>query len=447
MNLFIRCSVLIGNLRGNLIHLFAGNLLWASLKIAVLRMITNATAIIISIMLANGLGAQGYGVYVYAVSLISLLALLNEFGTPTVIQRSAAAHLVQSNWLYLRAMLLRFSQIIVLVTIALSALSLWIVWLVAERLSVHQLHTFLYLLLLLPCIALRKILTEALRGLGYVMASQITGQVIPSVLLLVAISFFSWIGGGVKSPQHAALLSVMVGIVSLCIAGIFLFRRLPTPFWQGTLVYDTQKWVREAVPFILLTGAAFINAKIDIFMLGFFRPVDEIGVYRIAVEASLLVLMGLQIVNTVIAPQITTIYLQNKIQELQKLIRTSARIAFVFALCVSLATFVFGKEIILWLVGDEFADAYATILILNIGTLVAAASGSVVLLAKMTHHEADAMRSLGMSIVLNIILNIGLIPRYGINGAAIATTMSMIFRNVYLYYIIKSSINIKSRIF
>jgi len=69
---------------------------------------------------------------------------------------------------------------------------------------------------------------------------------------------------------------------------------------------------------------------------------------------------------------------------------------------------------------------------LSVGQLINAATGSVGLLLIMTGYERDAAICVGISAVLNVVLNATLIPKWGLTGAAIATTSSMMVWNILL---------------
>jgi len=79
--------------------------------------------------------------------------------------------------------------------------------------------------------------------------------------------------------------------------------------------------------------------------------------------------------------------------------------------------------------GDSYIQGWGALAILSIGQLVNAATGSVGVLLTMTGHERYMVVSAGLSAILNIVLNTILIPLWGLNGAALATTISLIFIN------------------
>jgi len=89
------------------------------------------------------------------------------------------------------------------------------------------------------------------------------------------------------------------------------------------------------------------------------------------------------------------------------------------------------------MLGQEFAIAKTTLLILLVGQVVNVMSGSVGFILQMTGKEKIYQNILLLALVCNIVLNILLIPKFGIEGAAIASTFSLLFWNLssvlYIY--------------
>ena len=85
--------------------------------------------------------------------------------------------------------------------------------------------------------------------------------------------------------------------------------------------------------------------------------------------------------------------------------------------------------------------------ILCIGQLVNASVGSVGVLLDMTGNEKDSAGAIGLGAGANVALNALLIPRYGVEGAAIATATSIVIRNILLSVRVRQRLNISPTIF
>jgi len=80
--------------------------------------------------------------------------------------------------------------------------------------------------------------------------------------------------------------------------------------------------------------------------------------------------------------------------------------------------------------GEEFTGGIAPLIILSIGSILNALCGPVMYLLSMTGFEKTARNIIVIASAFNIALNLFLIPRYGILGAAYATSICTVLWNV-----------------
>lgn len=406
-----------------------------------------ASSLALSMLLTRWLDLEGYGIYIYAVALISLLGMLGQMGAPTLIMREAALGEVQGNWAYLRALLFCSVRMTTLMATLLMTLSFCLLWFLPGQFPEQQIETLIWLLWLLPFMVFRRIVAATLRGLHKVIISQTVDKIIAPVLLLLVLGFLFVLFPQTHHPQYVALTQLVVGIVVTCMACFVLWRQLPKVFWQEKTDYGYAQWLRATLPFMLISGSALIITQTDILMLGFFQPIEQAGIYRIAAYISALVLLGQQVIVSLIAHPVAKMYVQKNRQPLQRFITINTRLAFAFALCVAFVLFIFGQDIIVIIFGAGFSTAATSLKILLVGALVSVAMGPVGLLVNMAGYEKYALRFLLYGALLNILLNALLIPVWGMVGAALATATSLSLRNVLLYRTLKIKTGIDSHVF
>ena len=101
---------------------------------------------------------------------------------------------------------------------------------------------------------------------------------------------------------------------------------------------------------------------------------------------------------------------------------------------------IFGGYWLLGLYGPGYNEAYPTLLILIFGQFVNVATGAVGYLLILTKNEKYTIIGMGVSVVINISLNLMLIGDYGIEGVAVATALSLAAWNlIMLYYLVKKT--------
>lgn len=226
---------------------------------------------------------------------------------------------------------------------------------------------------------------------------------------------------------------IFLSLISLLIVLGFQFFLLRQTFdseiYSVKAIYKIREWIKVALPLLLGTTFLMLLNQTDILMIGAMINPQSVGIYSAATKTAIWVSFILEAVNTVIAPVFTTLYTQGNREELKKLIATVAHWIFWPSLVVAIFVIVFAKQI-LGVFGSEFAAAQWEMIILMIGQLVNAGSGSVGLLMMMTGHQNQCTLIFGFSAAINLVLNFILIPNFGSMGAAIATAITMIMWNI-----------------
>jgi len=189
-----------------------------------------------------------------------------------------------------------------------------------------------------------------------------------------------------------------------------------------------KKILLESVPLMLTGSVFFILGWTDNIMIGILRTEAEVGIYDIAFKISSLAAIVLLSINAIQAPIFAELYSKREMQKLQRHIFKSTKILFYTSLPVTVACILI-PEYLLGIFGDEFKTATLTLTILAIGNFVNSITGSIGILLQMTGRQNKYNQIILSAAILSVILNIILIPRYGILGAAIASTTAKILQN------------------
>lgn len=188
-------------------------------------------------------------------------------------------------------------------------------------------------------------------------------------------------------------------------------------------------------PMLITASATLTISYMDFLMLGYYVPEAQIGYYTISTKLAQATVFILASVNAVSAPKFSELFHADKKEELRLLVVRTTRIILLLSLPVTVFLIVFGNQV-LQVFGAEFVNGYIALVFLALAKIVSAACGSVGYLLNMTNHQKVYRNITLVSCCLNIILNIILIPDWGINGAAFATMISIMFNNlVALVYI------------
>lgn len=409
-----------------------------------IQVLNRVLTLALGIVLARGLGVEGYGTYAYAFAIMSLLMVVAEAGVPRLLLREVAAAHGQKRWGLLRGALIRAGQFVLLASVSVSVVGLLVLLAIADRLSAAQFYTTLLMLLVLPLAALTKTIASAMRGLHRVVVGQSVDMLLRPLLVLAGVGSIFLLAPALRQPQYAMAAQLAAAGVVLLVGGWILSRYLPTASRFEPVEYRSRQWLKSALPFTLIGGAGIINNQADIIMLGWFGSAAEVGIYRVAVQGATLVAFGLLSANAVIAPHFARLYAQGETEKLQRLVTASARVVLLATLPLALGLVFAGDTIVTWVFGAEFAASHLPLAILALGQLGNAAFGSVGLLLNMTGNENQVARIVLQTALLNVVLNSLLIPFYGMSGAAVASTISLLIWNALLFLRVGKSLGINS---
>jgi O-antigen/teichoic acid export membrane protein len=98
---------------------------------------------------------------------------------------------------------------------------------------------------------------------------------------------------------------------------------------------------------------------------------------------------------------------------------------------------------LLWLFGPKFEQGYPVMLILVVGFLFRSSMGPAEFLLNMLGEQTLCAAVLATTAVLNIALNLALVPAFGLIGAATATSMSLVTAALLNYLVVSRRLDIE----
>ena len=401
---------------------------------------------VLTIILARTLGPEQYGIYGFTLALVSLIAIPAQMGLPNLVVRETAKARVNEDWALMRGIWLWATRYIAVSSLLLFSLVGLGLVVFGYRMSDHRLEALIIAMPLIPLVALGNVRGAALRGLRRVVLGQLPEKVIRTVTLIALSLVFLWsVGKDGFNASNALVLYVAAAAVAFVTGAWMLRQAKPLAVRQKSSVrFMASEWRRAVVPLALISGLQLLNSSADILLLGLLRSDAEVGIYRVAVQLANLVIFGLGAINMVLHPHIAALHSEGKREELQRLTVLSARVIFVLALPPVLIFLFFGGWLITTIFGESYAPASMALGILAVGQLVNAGMGSVGALLNMTGHERDTARGMFAAFAVNIVLNLLLIPQFGIEGAATATAVAFVLWNVILWRLVWKRLRINS---
>ena len=164
--------------------------------------------------------------------------------------------------------------------------------------------------------------------------------------------------------------------------------------------------------------------RADVLIVGYFLPAKMVGIYGIVRRFTPFIVLPLEAFNNIFAPIISDLFTKQKMMELEQQFKTVARWIFISSVPI-FTLLVFYSETILSIFGRDFVVGYQVMIILCLGQIINAASGSAGFMLMMTGRPLVNTFNSAFLCVANICLSLYLTPRYGIIGAAFASAFSI----------------------
>ena len=418
--------------------LFSSKLVQGAGSVFALRIVSVGLSFISRLILSRALGSAGIGIINYCLAWISVFLIFTTMGFDRVIIREVSA--AQSDNRYdIAAGVLRIGIIVpfmlallvMIGAIVLALPSVGILSIASQTGMAGIVDTWVLLIifmLAIPFRTLTMIFQSAMRTLGFVGKSETPENFIQPLLyiIMVGIGWYFW-------HSNLPLLYVVSGyLVVVIVTSLYSFYMLynitPDTIRNTKPTYHLRQWMLDAVPLLFVSGMSVINSRADIIMIGLFNGVESVGVYSTAAQLGWYVVFPLVAANTALAPRFASLYRQNKMTALQSLVTRSSRMVLIATLVIALVYIVWGKWL-LGIFGTEFEAGYTALIIIALGQVLNTTTGSVGVLLMMTNHSWAAGLGVAASAIVNIILNLFFIPAYGIEGAAVATLVSIVIWN------------------
>lgn len=190
---------------------------------------------------------------------------------------------------------------------------------------------------------------------------------------------------------------------------------------------EFKKIFRFSLPVSATGLAAFVLAYIDILLLGHFFSAREVGIYSAASPTSRLVMAFSSALYAVMLPSISEINAKHDIIELKKYVKYAYRLSIGILVPVTIVSVFFSSTIVTTLFGASYAAAARPFEILVVGTAFLGIFTLNSSIFQGMGRPKIPMVILTFTAVSDVALNLVLIPRFEIMGAAYSSTLSFVF--------------------
>ena len=397
----------------------AKNTLWLSFGEVTGRFLR----VIIIFFAARILGVAAWGTFSYMTSLAAILTIFADIGVSTVLIREVSKDKTKKNELFSTTLLIKAILVllgfifIVFGSQLITGINLptGLIWATALLFLFDSLRRF------------GSALFRAEEKMEYEAIINIFTQIV-----IVAAGFIVLFTQA--SPSRLALAYAGGSAIGLLVTGYILresISQIRTSFNKDLI----KPLLSAAWPMTLSTVFGMLLINIDVIMIGWFESAESVGLYTAAQKPiSFLYLLPALIVGGLF-PTLSKYAKSNK-EKFRAVMEDGVGVILTLALPIVVGIVMLSSGLIDLVYGEEFLGSAGPLSVLSLSILITFPA-TVIIHAIFAHHKEKKMVPIWLGgVLINIALNLVLIPRLGIIGAAWASLITQLFTNGTLWILV-----------
>jgi O-antigen/teichoic acid export membrane protein len=408
--------------------------------IFIIRVLSAALAYFSQVLLARWMGGSDYGVYVYVWTWVLLLGSMMDFGISSSAQKIIPEYRTRGEHALLRGFLAGSRWMTFAVSSVVSVLLAGLVKLLSPWLGAGEVVPLYIGCVTLPAFVVANTQDGIARSHDW-MRLGLMPQFIIRQSLIIGVTAGMFVLGfrlGATAAMAASAVAVWIAMIGQMVV---LNRRLVGHIPPGPKAYEVGFWLSISLPILMVEGFYLLLSYTDVLVLQQYRSSEEVGVYFAVVKTLALVSFIHYAMSATTAHRFAEYHALGDRARLSAYVAHAIKWTFWPSLAATIFLLALGKPL-LWLFGSQFVSGYDIMFVAAIGLVVRAAVGPVERLLNMLGHQYVCALAYGLSFVLNVALCVALVPRFGGHGAAAATSISLTFETVLLFYIVRQRLGL-----
>lgn len=278
-----------------------------------------------------------------------------------------------------------------------------------------------------------------------------------------------WLFSGLQEMQHNGIYNIIKSLIPLILSLIFirgeegilyipiftLIGLILGVIYQGYIIrvknkvkiviklnkHEIKRYVIKSTPFLISGLLSMINMNLDTIIIGFTRSEYELGIYSSAYKIIYFLINLIAVIYVPFFPLLIEYFNNKDISKLQNVVNNICKVVMLLGFPIAVGGILLSKEIIILLFGHKYAEAYLPFIILLIYIFILFMRETYGYSLNAWNMEIKYLKSVVISSLLNLILNLMLIPKFGIVAAAITTLISELINFIIMKKYSKSVIS------
>jgi O-antigen/teichoic acid export membrane protein len=386
-------------------------------------------AILIAVYLARYLGVEDFGKYNFIITYLMLFGFIAGFGLDSVVIRDISKNPTEARRIMSNAVVIRILTSLIAILLAI----------IAIRVLQYPADTIFYIQLVSAVLLAQGLsyLFESLFQANMKMEYATVSIIVPKIIFAIAIYYLIRNNFGLAQILLAYLFSELARtIISFTYSQKILKYRLQI---ERVTCKDL---IRKSLPFVLGYGLFMLYHRFDILMLSMMKGDAAVGLYSAAYKLteSLLFIPGA--LAATLMPVMAKQFDRDK-DKLNYTYKLGIRYILMMILPITIGGVILGDRIISTVYGEEFLNSIVVFKVLTFTIIFNSLTSIQTAVLVAANKQQLNNISVSACAVLNIILNLLLIPQYSYAGAAVATLISVVFLYLFGFYFVHHNFRIQ----
>lgn len=205
--------------------------------------------------------------------------------------------------------------------------------------------------------------------------------------------------------------------------------------------YMTYSWLKSAFPLLLLSSSYMLTQSTDVIVIGQLMNSESVAIYFVVFKLASIVLMVNGVLRVVVIPKISKNFVAGNYAFIAVEGRQVSNLSLALGVAVLAMFTAFGHGI-LSLYGDTYVAGYPSLLLLTAMFVFIVSLGPNDAILQMTDYAKLSLYIYLIIAFINVGFNFLLIPKFGLNGAASATGIALLFQSMLTMFFVKKKLGI-----
>jgi O-antigen/teichoic acid export membrane protein len=403
---------------------YVANLVWSFFE----KVIHLISVVVIGVLLARYLGPENFGILTYTQSYIAMFSFVVGLGMDSITIREIVKHSDKSDVIVGTVFTLKvIMAVLVIIIINIGNYEL------NDSKQINLLITIFSLSLLHQAFYVFVNYFQAIVNIRFISVFVVVSDLISIVVKLLLINY--------NSSLFAFILTDTILLIILGVCYFYIYKNSKKLKFYKLFQFDfslAKKMLKDSWPLMISSGAIMLYMRLDQLMIKEMLSLKDLGNYAISVRISEAWYFIPMIISGVLYPSI----IQAKESNVDVY---NMRLKQLFLITIWLAIFcaffllIFSDYIISFLFGNQYSKDNNVLPILAFaGIFVSMGYVNGKWMIAENYTKIELLRNV-LGLGINVLLNIILIPRYGIDGAAISTLISIFVAADLVFFFYKKT--------